>query len=129
MDNVRDLLQNKQVMMINVADNILITRADFEEWEELKKSKVGNWWNSLAEFCEHAPVSPNVMADILKMPELRAQIELTKTNPNGWVEYATGKGTSWYFKESKAREWLENDYAKWRLFYLERYKGKHFQNT
>ena len=58
------------------------------------------------------------------MPELRAQIELTKTNPNGWVEYATGKGTSWYFKESKAREWLENDYAKWRLFYLERYKGR-----
>ena len=39
MDNVGDLLQNKQVMMVNISDNILITRADFEEWEELKKSK------------------------------------------------------------------------------------------
>ncbi|MCT1192197.1 hypothetical protein EFN80_05375 [Lactococcus lactis] len=49
--------------------------------EVLKKLKIGNWWNSLAEFYEQAPVSANPMADILKlkMPELKVQIELVLT--------------------------------------------------
>lgn len=30
-----------------------------------------------------------------------------RNNANCWGEYATGKGTSWYFKERKAREGLK----------------------
>ncbi|KST92624.1 hypothetical protein OGZ32_02900 [Lactococcus lactis] len=39
----------------------------------VKKSKIGNWWNSLAEFYEQAQVSPKAMADLLN---------LNKNNPD-----------------------------------------------
>ncbi|GAA3254588.1 hypothetical protein GCM10017706_05680 [Lactococcus lactis subsp. hordniae] len=45
----------------------------------VKKSKIENWCNSLAKFYEQAQVSPKAMADILKMPELKVQIELVLT--------------------------------------------------
>jgi hypothetical protein len=39
----------------------------------VKKFKIGNWWNTLAEFYEQAQVSPKAMADILN---------LNKNNPD-----------------------------------------------
>jgi len=125
MEKLQELTKGKQVVMVNISDKILISRDDFEEWQKLRMKRQGSWIKSLTEFCNLAPVSQAVMADMLKMPELKKEVEFTKDNPDGWVEYASGKGTSWYFKESKARDWLENDYTKWRLFYLERYKGQH----
>ena len=42
-------------------------------------NNIGNWWNSLAKFYEQEQVSPKAMTDILKMPELKVQIELVLT--------------------------------------------------
>lgn len=103
---MEQILEVKATIPILIPDDKILI--DKVEYQELKKGETFATCWDMKEFSRRSGWSPGKLDSILRLPQLRKQIDIDK-NDDGWVYFPEGKGDHWWFIASKAAAFIEND--------------------